>query len=437
MRLSHLVAVYCLAATNCSFAQDKISPKKWLEVGDTFPNGYFQKTYYGEGKALNLSTFKGKLLLLDLWAVNCTVCLVNMPKMEELQKQFGDKIQVVLITKNTDEQVERLRKRIKIVQNVKLPMITNDTALTKLFSYRSVPTHVWIDEKGVVRQITQSWNTTASAIQQHLDGKTVILPQKNEKSDFDTRAPLWLEGGGRQSKNLQYYSYIMKRVSDAGISMHSLIRDSITKNLVSVKVLNLSITSLYQIAFSGTDKREFTVPTRTLNETGDSSLNRPKGSLTEKELWSTENTYCYELRVPPGKEGQLFKFMQEDLERFFSIKGSIERRKVKCLVLSRKTSPDKIRSSKKEIVSRLSPDEKQIVIKNLPLRNLVRLLENIYWRGPYPIVDETGYKGAIDIELNGDLKNPGVLQEEFKRYGFELTIQDRLLEMLVLRKLGN
>jgi hypothetical protein len=64
-------------------------------------------------------------------------------------------------------------------------------------------------------------------------------------------------------------------------------------------------------------------------------------------------------------------------------------------------------------------------------------LENIYWRGPYPIVDETGYKGAIDIELNGDLKNPGVLQEEFKRYGFELTIQDRLLEMLVLRKLGN
>ena len=41
------------------------------------------------GKMLDLSAFKGKVVLVNTWATWCIPCLVEMPALDELQAEFG------------------------------------------------------------------------------------------------------------------------------------------------------------------------------------------------------------------------------------------------------------------------------------------------------------------------------------------------------------
>jgi thiol-disulfide isomerase/thioredoxin len=48
------------------------------------------------GKKINLSDFKGKVILLDFWATWCGPCKIEIPHFVELQKQYGSQGLVVL-----------------------------------------------------------------------------------------------------------------------------------------------------------------------------------------------------------------------------------------------------------------------------------------------------------------------------------------------------
>src|SRR5260370_25498912 len=50
------------------------------------------------GNTVGLFEFKGKLVLINLWATWCEPCLREMPSLERMQKQLGDKIAVDAIS---------------------------------------------------------------------------------------------------------------------------------------------------------------------------------------------------------------------------------------------------------------------------------------------------------------------------------------------------
>jgi thiol-disulfide isomerase/thioredoxin len=52
----------------------------------------------GEGRAITLSAFKGRTVLLNLWATWCAPCRKEMPALDRLQKELGsDKFEVVAL----------------------------------------------------------------------------------------------------------------------------------------------------------------------------------------------------------------------------------------------------------------------------------------------------------------------------------------------------
>ncbi|MGI9477209.1 MAG: TlpA family protein disulfide reductase [Hyphomicrobiaceae bacterium] len=52
-----------------------------------------------DGKAMTLSDFKGKVILLNLWATWCAPCRKEMPHLDQLQKEMGsDQFEVVAIS---------------------------------------------------------------------------------------------------------------------------------------------------------------------------------------------------------------------------------------------------------------------------------------------------------------------------------------------------
>lgn len=50
-----------------------------------------------------------------------------------------------------------------------------------------------------------------------------------------------------------------------------------------------------------------------------------------------------------------------------------------------------------------------------------------------PIIDETGYKGNVDMIINAKLNDMSSLRKDLKRYNLDLIEGERVINMLVIR----
>jgi len=58
-----------------------------VEVGSSAPT--FEATDLASGKPVTLANYKGQVVLLNIWATWCEPCKVEMPSLEQLQKEMG------------------------------------------------------------------------------------------------------------------------------------------------------------------------------------------------------------------------------------------------------------------------------------------------------------------------------------------------------------
>jgi len=68
-----------------------------------------------EGKDVALSSYKGKVVLLNFWATWCGPCKAEIPAFVELQQQYGDKLAIVgFSVDDTAEQAKAFADQYKI-----------------------------------------------------------------------------------------------------------------------------------------------------------------------------------------------------------------------------------------------------------------------------------------------------------------------------------
>jgi thiol-disulfide isomerase/thioredoxin len=374
---------------------------------------------------------KKKLLILDFWTIYCKTCIEKMPEMEALQKQFDNDLDIVLVTVNKKGDVEKLFTRIK--KNVPdLPMVINDTMISRLFPHQSVPHHVWIDSDGIVKYISYGYNTNADNIRSVLGGKKIRIALKQEITDFNRSKPLWLEGRGRLSHHLKYYSLLMERIDEVGSSSSSEKADS-AKNTVELKIINSTVLGLYRVAVNGSVAGGiFSSNNRTLLEVNRPDELFPPSDPELMDSWKKNNVYSYEASVPSVCRDDVYEVLLDDLNRLFPYSGGIEKRKVQCLVIIQ------LDSSKKKYTTGLKPvrrlTEKELVIQNMPFQSsvvndLVYANRNLIT----PVIDGTHYAGNIDIHIEVPLTNiPGV-KSCLRNYGFDLVEKEMEIDMLVIK----
>lgn len=103
----------------------------------------------GEGKKVSLKDWRGKMILLNLWATWCAPCREEMPALERLQKSLGsDKFQVVALAVDKAG-LDGARKFLKDngIEALKLyadPTARNGTQLKVI----GMPTSILIDAEG-------------------------------------------------------------------------------------------------------------------------------------------------------------------------------------------------------------------------------------------------------------------------------------------------
>lgn len=106
-----------------------------------------------KGEELSLEKFKGKVVLLDFWAVWCGPCRFEMPRVKEIWKKYGgDKFVIIGVSLDRNEATlnEYLRK-----EGIDWPQYFDGggwgNKISRLYNVRSIPHTVLIDQEGIVR----------------------------------------------------------------------------------------------------------------------------------------------------------------------------------------------------------------------------------------------------------------------------------------------
>jgi thiol-disulfide isomerase/thioredoxin len=95
------VAVALLLALSVAAAAEEEKPKLGEFIPASRPQPAPELSFQDlEGKSASLADFKGKLLVLNLWATWCGPCLEEMPSLEQLQVNLPDKLVVVAVSED-------------------------------------------------------------------------------------------------------------------------------------------------------------------------------------------------------------------------------------------------------------------------------------------------------------------------------------------------
>ncbi|WP_136468352.1 TlpA family protein disulfide reductase [Flagellimonas onchidii] len=110
------------------------------------------------GNRINLESNKGEVVLINLWATWCPPCVAEMPSLQKLYNDYGDRVKFLFVTEENTEKVSKFLNR----KNYQLPVYFEESEIPKALFSRSIPAtyiisksgKIVVDEKGAA-----NWNS--------------------------------------------------------------------------------------------------------------------------------------------------------------------------------------------------------------------------------------------------------------------------------------
>ncbi len=411
-----------------SYAQESLS--KRLFIGDTVPDISFNHVLNYKTTAAKLSDFKGKLVILDFWSTGCTSCIEYFPHMSALQKEFGDKIQILLVDAQISKWetlekingvIDRFKKRTGYKLDLPVPVF--DTVLNTYFPHLSVPTEVLIDSKGTMIAITNATEITSENIAKILAGQDPDMAVKD-----DLGADSLVQAKGQVSKNFLYssgFSGFDKYLPTTNAQLTNKAGES-----VGYTITNYPLWTLFQMSLS---YEEHTIcaeysNTRLLIEANNLNIadirNEPDKS----------NLFCYTVNYTPNTfKGDRFvnDFLRIDIERFFNVKVNTDTRKMKVLVFR---SSDKLKlNQSKYSKEQTDLDGKTInkFLHKVAADRVSTIMEGVL---QLPVINETAHTGSMDFDFPAgfNFKDKTAVRNFLKNAGFVITEEERTINVVLV-----
>lgn len=110
------------------------------------------------GKSVTLSSFKGKPLLLDLWATKCGGCVKEIPAFIEIHRTYANR-GLAVVGISMDILYEDLKGPAEAwslvnpfveAHKVDYPILMGDDGITKRYSVNALPVTYLIDRHGLI-----------------------------------------------------------------------------------------------------------------------------------------------------------------------------------------------------------------------------------------------------------------------------------------------
>jgi thiol-disulfide isomerase/thioredoxin len=118
-------------------------------IGSQAPD-FDLKVLDGKGKTVQLSSLKGKAVIIDFWATYCEPCKIEMPWLVELQKKYGPQgLQVVGVA--VDDTEEKTISEFARKMRVNYPVLIGTEKVADLYGgLDGLPTNFFLDRSGKV-----------------------------------------------------------------------------------------------------------------------------------------------------------------------------------------------------------------------------------------------------------------------------------------------
>lgn len=406
------------------YAQSESSSAKSLVVGEQIPEGLIVDVVNYSSKQINLSDLKGKLVILDWWATTCGSCIAEMPKMEEMQQKFGDRIVILPVSRESGDIIKKFWKSNHKLNKLNLPSGVNAWNLFQYFPHSALPLEIWIDPSGKFIGQTRSEYVNEKEIADVLAGKLKNWPEYR-KGDYDFKTPYLTVRDTRMWKTEKgiyytaFYPHMTKAKRNPG---YKLLVDSLN-GYMKYRATNMDLVSLYVFL----TQQNFTSNMKFINVKDSSAyfMSHMKGYWSE---WEEEHTYCMEAVLPLGiKIEDMYRKFIADLNMNFKLNVRIEKREMDCLVI--KFKPGSSGPTGKE-----TPLSKKNSFSNL--LDVMNGFNDVHGN-PY-LIDETSFgsnhlKSKICIDDPGDAKE---VSAELERLGFIVVPAKRMLDVFCLDELN-
>lgn len=121
-----------------------------LFPGKPAPNLTFTDKY---GKTLSLQSFKGQILLVDIWGTWCAPCIEEMPYLTKLQEEYADRKDVRIMSIACDKKAERWKSFLaKHPTSWHQYLITDDgnKMLDEVYFCEGIPRFIIIGKDGKI-----------------------------------------------------------------------------------------------------------------------------------------------------------------------------------------------------------------------------------------------------------------------------------------------
>jgi thiol-disulfide isomerase/thioredoxin len=121
-----------------------------LAASSSGPAPSFQLSGRG-GKAIDLSQFKGQVVMINFWATWCGPCRQEMPLLEDIYKKYKP-MGFTMLGVNVEPDSKSAEAWLEKQKPVTFPIAFDvDSKVSKLYKVAGMPSTVFVDRKGNVR----------------------------------------------------------------------------------------------------------------------------------------------------------------------------------------------------------------------------------------------------------------------------------------------
>ena len=141
-----LIAACTAWALNVAAADDDFFRLKLSRGGAGTPLPAFELTTI-DGKTIEFSQLRGKVVVLNFWATWCGPCKEEMPALDRLRRRF-DPRDVAILTITTEHERNSIQQFMKQLDSALPVLLDEQRDVSLAFMVRGLPTTVFIAKNG-------------------------------------------------------------------------------------------------------------------------------------------------------------------------------------------------------------------------------------------------------------------------------------------------
>lgn len=135
-----------------------LSPSELKAEDQQYLTTFTYKTTTLDGQKGDVVVGNGKVTFISFWATWCPPCIAELPSIAALYKDYGDRIQFLLITNEEPTVVTKFLDK----KNLQLPIVNPAMQTPPLLYEETIPTNYIIDKQGriiVKEKGATDWNS--------------------------------------------------------------------------------------------------------------------------------------------------------------------------------------------------------------------------------------------------------------------------------------